>query len=153
MTSPELANNLARFAEMEGRHPRLLVATASSVEERYCKHVATLFADGGFDVDIAPRNSDAQSIARQVIDCDADILVLVRVSMDAEDRVSVAGLISSLAAIDAEYVKFGIVGKTDDPARENVDFVFDLDHLGTADCEALVGYILAIEEGRVAQHI
>ncbi|RCK35996.1 methylmalonyl-CoA mutase [Thalassospira xiamenensis] len=153
MTSPELATNLARFAEMEGRHPRLLLATASSAEESHHKHVATLFADGGFDVDIAPKNSDAQSIARQAVDCDADILVLIRLSLTEEDRVGVADVISSLAALDAEYIKFGIVGKTDDPARDNVDFVFDLEHLGTEDCEALVGYILEIEEDRVAQHI
>lgn len=153
MTSPQLATNLARFAEIEGRHPRLLLATASSEEQAHHKHVATLFADGGFDVDVAPPHSDAQSIARQVIDCDADMLVLIRTSMTSPDRVSVADLISALDAMDAEYVKFGIVGHSDDPARTNVDFVCDLEHLQTADCEALIAYILAVEEGRVAQHI
>lgn len=153
MTSPELATNLARFAEMEGRHPRLLLATASSAEESHHKHVATLFADGGFDVDVAPRHSDAQSIARQVIDCDADMLLLIRTSMTAPDRVSVADLISALDALDAEYVKVGIVGHEDDPAASNVDFVCDLEHLQTSDCEALIDYILAVEETRVAQHI
>lgn len=153
MTSRQLATNLAKFAEMEGRHPRLLLATASSDEERYHKHVATLFADGGFDVDVAPQHSDAQSIVRQVIDCDADILVLVRTSLTASDRVHVADLISALDAMDAEYVKFGIVGHGDDPARSNVDFLCDLEHLQTGDCEALVDYILAVEEDRVAQHI
>jgi methylmalonyl-CoA mutase cobalamin-binding domain/chain len=153
MTSPQLASSLAKFAEMEGRHPRLLLATASSVEEKHHKHVATLFADGGFDVDVAPRHSDAQSIALQVIDCDADILLLIRTSMTAEDRVSVADLISALDALDAEYVKVGIVGHADDPAAGNVDFVCDLEHLQTSDCEALIDYILAVEETRVAQHI
>jgi len=153
MTSPQLATNLAKFAEMEGRHPRLLLATASSDEERYHKHVATLFADGGFDVDVAPQHSDAQSIARQVIDCDADMLILIRTSLNTSDRVHVADLISALDALDAEYVKFGIVGHADDPASSNVDFVCDLEHLQTSDCEALIEYILAVEEGRVAQHI
>ncbi|MHC8492069.1 methylmalonyl-CoA mutase [Thalassospira sp. SM2505] len=153
MTSPQLATNLARFAEMEGRHPRLLLATASDEEQAYHKHVATLFADGGFDVDVAPQHSDAQSIAMQAIDCDADMLVLIRTSLTAQDRVSVADLISALDGLDAEYVKVGIVGHADDPARGNVDFVCDLEHLETADCEALIAYILAIEEGRVAQHI
>ncbi len=72
MTSAQLATNLARFAEMEGRHPRLLLATASSDEQAHHKQVATLFADGGFDVDVAPQHSDAQSIALQAIECDAD---------------------------------------------------------------------------------
>jgi len=138
---------------MEGRHPRLLLATASDEEQAYHKHVATLFADGGFDVDVAPQHSDAQSIAMQAIDCDADMLVLIRTSLTAQDRVSVADLISALDGLDAEYVKVGIVGHADDPARGNVDFVCDLEHLQTADCEALIAYILAIEEGRVAQHI
>jgi methylmalonyl-CoA mutase cobalamin-binding domain/chain len=153
MTSPQLASNLAKFAEMEGRHPRLLLATASSVEEKHHKQVATLFADGGFDVDVAPGHSDAQSIVRQVIDCDADMLVLIRTSLTAEDRVSVADLIAGLDALDGEYVKVGIVGHSDDPAASNVDFVCDLEHLQTSDCEALIDYILAVEEGRVAQHI
>lgn len=153
MTSAQLATNLARFAEMEGRHPRLLLATASFAEQAHHKQVATLFADGGFDVDVAPQHSDAQSIARQVIDCDADMLVLIRTSLTSEGRVSVADLISALDALDGEYVKFGIVGHADDPARENVDFVCDLERLQTADCEALIAYMLAIEEGRVAQHI
>mgnify|MGYP001627751614 CR=1 FL=1 len=153
MTSPQLASNLAKFAEMEGRHPRLLLATASSEEEAHHKHVATLFADGGFDVDVAPRQSDAQSIALQAIDCDADMLVLIRTSLSASDRISVADLISALDALDAEYIKLGIVGHADDPAAGNVDFVCDLDHLKTTDCEALIDYILAVEEGRVAQHI
>jgi|TARA_R110000803_G_scaffold14046_6_gene39255 methylmalonyl-CoA mutase cobalamin-binding domain/chain len=153
MTSSQLATSLAKFAEMEGRHPRLLLATASSHEERHHKKVATLFADGGFDVDVAPAHSDAQSIARQVIDCDADMLVLIRTSLTADDRVSVADIISSLDALDGEYVKFGIVGHPDDPAKSNVDFLCDLDHLKTTDCEALIEYILAVEEGRVAQHI
>jgi methylmalonyl-CoA mutase cobalamin-binding domain/chain len=153
MTSLQLATNLARFAEIEGRHPRLLLATASSEEDTHHKHVATLFADGGFDVDVAPQHSDAQSIARQVIDCDADMLVLIRTSLTADDRVSVADLISALDAMDAEYVKFGLVGHADDPAKGNVDFVCDLEHLKTSDCEDLIAYILAVEEDRVAQHI
>lgn len=153
MTSSRLATSLARFAEIEGRHPRLLLATASSAEDVHHKKVATLFADGGFDVDVCPGHSDAQSIARQVIDCDADMLVLIRTSLTAPDRVSVADLISALDSLDAGYVKFGIVGRPDDPAKGNVDFVCDLEHLQTADCEALIDYILAVEEERAAQHI
>ena len=153
MTSSQLATSLAKFAEIEGRHPRILLATASSQEERYHKKVATLFADGGFDVDVAPAHSDAQSIARQVIDCDADMLVLIRTSLTADDRVGVADIISSLDALHGEYVKFGIVGDPDDPAKGTVDFVCDLEHLQTSDCEALIDYILAVEETRFAQHI
>ncbi|MCC9620634.1 methylmalonyl-CoA mutase [Thalassospira sp. MA62] len=153
MTSARLASSLARFAEIEGRHPRLLLAVASSEEAKHHKKVATLFADGGFDVDVAPTHSDPHSIARQVIDCDADMLVLIRTSLDAPDRLGVADLISALDALDAQYIKFGIVGAPDDPARETVDFVCDLDHLQTTDCESLIDYILSVEEERVQQHI
>ena len=153
MSVAELAPVRSRVAGMHGRHPRLLLSTADSEEESHHKNVASVFADDVYYVDITPKNSYAQSIARQAVECDADILVLIRLSLTAEDRVGVADVISSLAALDAEYIKFGIVGKTDDPARDNVDFVFDLEHLGTDDCEALVGYILEIEEDRVAQHI
>ena len=150
MTSSELASMLSRFAEIEGRHPRILVAAASSAEEKQLKAVATLFADGGFDVDIAPPQSTEVSIARQVVDCDADILALIRLQAESDDRVRVADLISSLDAQGAQYVQFGIVGHPDDPARDNVDFVFDIDHFATGDIGALMQFLLLVEESRMS---
>ncbi|PKR48007.1 hypothetical protein [Thalassospira marina] len=149
MTSSELASMLSRFAEIEGRHPRILIAAASHDEERLLKSVATLFADGGFDVDIAPAMSDEASIARQVIDCDADILALIRLKAEGHDRVRVADLISSLDAQGAEYVQFGIIGDPEDPARDNVDFVFDVNHFATGDIGALMRFLLLVEESRM----
>ncbi|WP_417842516.1 methylmalonyl-CoA mutase [Thalassospira sp.] len=149
MTSIELASMLSRFAEIEGRHPRILIAAASHDEERLLKSVATLFADGGFDVDIAPPISDEISIARQVIDCDADILALIRLKAEGDDRVRVADLISSLDAQGAQHVQFGIIGNPDDPARDTVDFVFDAAHFATGDIGGLMRFLLLIEENRM----
>ncbi|MDP2697280.1 methylmalonyl-CoA mutase [Thalassospira sp.] len=153
MTSVELASMLARFAELEGRHPRILIATGCLADETYLNLVASRFADGGFDVDIAPSGSDAVSISQQVVDCDADMLALVRVSVDHDDRVRVMDLQSALSAMDAEYIQFGIFGRPDDPARDNVDFLFDVAHFDIDDIISLMRFLLAVEEGRMVEGI
>lgn len=149
MTSTELASMLARFAEIEGRHPRILIATAAHDEDHYRKAVATRFADGGFDVDVAPPGSDAASISRQVVDCDADALALIRTTAEGDDRIHVAELLTALSAMDAEYVQFGVIGRPDDPATDTVDFVFDVEHLDTTDIISLMRFLLRLEEDRL----
>ena len=51
----ELQRDVARFAEEEGRRPRLMVAKlGQDGHDRGAKVIATAFADLGFDVDIGP---------------------------------------------------------------------------------------------------
>ena len=68
----ELAN---RFAEQEGRRPRLMMAKmGQDGHDRGAKVVATSFADLGFDVDIGPLFQTPAEAARQAIENDVHIL-------------------------------------------------------------------------------
>ncbi|MEL6871509.1 MAG: methylmalonyl-CoA mutase [Pseudomonadota bacterium] len=64
-----------RFAEDEGRRPRLLVAKiGQDGHDRGQKVIASAFADLGFDVDIGPLFSTPDEVARQAIENDVHIV-------------------------------------------------------------------------------
>jgi methylmalonyl-CoA mutase len=60
-----------RFAETEGRRPRLMVAKmGQDGHDRGAKVIATSFADLGFDVDIGPLFQTPEEVARQAAEND-----------------------------------------------------------------------------------
>jgi len=60
-----------KFAEMEGRRPRMLVAKmGQDGHDRGAKIIATGFADMGFDVDIGPLFQTPEEVAQQAIEND-----------------------------------------------------------------------------------
>ena len=64
-----------KFAELEGRRPRIMVAKmGQDGHDRGAKVVATSFADLGFDVDIGPLFQTPQEAAKQAIENDVHIL-------------------------------------------------------------------------------
>jgi len=64
-----------KFAENEGRRPRLLVAKiGQDGHDRGQKVIATAFADLGFDVDIGPLFSTPEEVARQAVENDVHIV-------------------------------------------------------------------------------
>jgi methylmalonyl-CoA mutase len=68
----ELAN---KFAELEGRRPRIMVAKmGQDGHDRGAKVVATSFADLGFDVDIGPLFQTPKEAAKQAVENDVHIL-------------------------------------------------------------------------------
>jgi methylmalonyl-CoA mutase len=68
----ELAN---RFAEMDGRRPRIMIAKmGQDGHDRGAKVVATSFADLGFDVDISPLFQTPKEVARQAVENDVHVL-------------------------------------------------------------------------------
>ena len=68
----ELAN---KFAELDGRRPRILVAKmGQDGHDRGAKVVATSFADLGFDVDISPLFQTPKEVAKQAVENDVHIL-------------------------------------------------------------------------------
>ena len=68
----EMAN---RFAEMEGRRPRIMVAKmGQDGHDRGAKVVATGYADVGFDVDIGPLFQTPREAAKQAVENDVHIL-------------------------------------------------------------------------------
>ncbi|MFL6663433.1 MAG: methylmalonyl-CoA mutase family protein, partial [Rhizobacter sp.] len=67
----KLQQEIAEFAEQEGRRPRVMIAKlGQDGHDRGAKVVATAFADLGFDVDMGPLFQTAEECARQAIEND-----------------------------------------------------------------------------------
>ncbi len=72
LKAKELAN---KFAELEGRRPRIMVAKlGQDGHDRGAKIVATGYADLGFDVDICPLFQTPMEVAKQAVENDVHIL-------------------------------------------------------------------------------
>ena len=72
----EEARNLTKkFAEKEGRQPRIMIAKmGQDGHDRGAKVVSTGYADIGFDVDIGPLFQTPQEAARQAVENDVHVL-------------------------------------------------------------------------------
>lgn len=70
-----IQGEVARFAEAEGRRPRMLVVKmGQDGHDRGAKVIATAFADIGFDVDIGPLFQTPEEAARQAIENDVHVV-------------------------------------------------------------------------------
>ena len=95
----KVRERVARFAEDEGRRPRILVAKmGQDGHDRGQKVIATAFADLGFDVDVGPLFSTPAEVARQAIEADVHV---VGVSSLA------AGHLSLVPALHEELARLG----------------------------------------------
>ncbi|MCF6352381.1 MAG: methylmalonyl-CoA mutase [Cyclobacteriaceae bacterium] len=64
-----------KFATLEGRRPRILVAKmGQDGHDRGAKVIATSFADIGFDVDIGPLFQTPEEVAKQAVENDVHIV-------------------------------------------------------------------------------
>jgi methylmalonyl-CoA mutase len=64
-----------KFAQKEGRRPRILVAKmGQDGHDRGAKVIATAFADLGFDVDLGPLFQTPEEVARMAVENDVHIL-------------------------------------------------------------------------------
>ncbi|HAS42623.1 MAG TPA: methylmalonyl-CoA mutase [Microscillaceae bacterium] len=92
----KLAQKMAdKFAEMEGRRPRILVAKmGQDGHDRGAKVIATSFADLGFDVDIGSLFQTPDEVARQAIENDVHIVGVS--SLAAGHKTLVPALIEEL---------------------------------------------------------
>ncbi|HYD99689.1 MAG TPA: methylmalonyl-CoA mutase [Alphaproteobacteria bacterium] len=88
---------IARFAEEEGRRPRILVAKlGQDGHDRGAKVIATAFADLGFDVDIGPLFQTPDEAARQAVENDVHVVGIS--SQAAGHKTLVPQLIEALRA-------------------------------------------------------
>ncbi|GAB3262593.1 methylmalonyl-CoA mutase [Larkinella harenae] len=99
-----LARQLAdRFAELEGRRPRMLVAKmGQDGHDRGAKVIATSFADLGFDVDMGPLFQTPEEVARQAAENDVHIVGVS--SLAAGHKTLVPQLIEELKKIDRDDI-------------------------------------------------
>ncbi|PWJ42128.1 methylmalonyl-CoA mutase [Sediminitomix flava] len=64
-----------KFAEIEGRRPRIMIAKmGQDGHDRGAKVVSTSYADIGFDVDIGPLFQTPEESARQAVENDVDVV-------------------------------------------------------------------------------
>jgi methylmalonyl-CoA mutase len=64
-----------RFAELEGRRPRIMIAKmGQDGHDRGAKVIATSFADLGFDVDVGPLFQTPEEVARQAAENDVHVV-------------------------------------------------------------------------------
>ena len=74
-TCPAATELVEKFAEADGRRPRILVAKmGQDGHDRGQKVIATAFADIGFDVDVGSLFSTPEEVARQAADNDVHVV-------------------------------------------------------------------------------
>jgi len=109
-----------RFAEIEGRRPRVMVAKmGQDGHDRGEKVVATGFADIGFDVDVGPLFQTPNETARQAIENDVHIVGVS--SLAAGHKTLVPQLIAELQELGREDIMV-IVGGVIPP--QDYDFLY-----------------------------
>jgi methylmalonyl-CoA mutase len=110
-----------RFAELEGRRPRIMVAKmGQDGHDRGAKVIATSFADLGFDVDIGPLFQTPEEVARQA--GENDVHIIGASSLAAGHKTLIPKLIHELEKIDRDDIMViagGVIPKQD------YDFLFE----------------------------
>ena len=114
--SPEAAAEFAasqaavqRFAETDGRRPRMLVAKlGQDGHDRGAKVIASAFADLGWDVDVGPLFSTPGEAAQMAIDNDVHVIGIS--SQAAGHKTLVPGIIREMRARGGEHIKVVVGG-------------------------------------------
>lgn len=117
-----------RFAELDGRRPRILVAKiGQDGHDRGAKVIATSFADLGFDVDIGPLFQTPSEVAMQAAENDVHIIGVS--SLAGGHKTLIPELILSLKKLDRPdilVVAGGVIPPHDYEflLKEGVAFIF-----------------------------
>jgi methylmalonyl-CoA mutase len=116
------AQELARkFAELEGRQPRIMIAKmGQDGHDRGAKVVATGYADLGFDVDMGPLFQTPEEAAKQAVENDVHILGVS--SLAAGHKTLVPAVIEELKKLGREDIMV-IVGGVIPP--QDYQFLYD----------------------------
>jgi len=121
------ATNLAdKFAELEGRRPRIMIAKlGQDGHDRGAKVVATGYADLGFDVDIGPLFQTPKEAVKQAVENDVHILGIS--SLAAGHKTLVPKVIADLKKYGREDIMVIVGGVI--PAQD-YQFLFDAGAVG-----------------------
>lgn len=116
------AKDLAdKFAEVEGRRPRIMVAKmGQDGHDRGAKVISTSFADLGFDVDIGPLFQTPEEVAQQATE--NDVHVVGASSLAAGHKTLVPQLIKELKKLGREDILV-VAGGVIPP--KDYDFLYD----------------------------
>ncbi len=119
---------VGRFAERQGRRPRMLVVKiGQDGHDRGAKVIATAFADIGFDVDVGPLFQTPDEAARDAVDNDVHVVGVS--SLAAGHRTLAPQLVKSLAELgrrDIVVVAGGVIPEGDHGFlhEHGVDLIF-----------------------------
>ncbi len=92
-----------RFAQHEGRRPRIMIAKlGQDGHDRGAKVISTAFADLGFDVDIGPLFQTPEEAARQAAENDVHVIGVS--SLAAGHKTLVPALVKELQKIDRDDI-------------------------------------------------
>jgi methylmalonyl-CoA mutase len=92
-----------KFAELEGRRPRIMVAkVGQDGHDRGAKVIAAGFADIGFDVDISPLFQTPEEVVQQALDNDVHIIGIS--SLAAGHKTLIPKIIEQLTALQREDI-------------------------------------------------
>lgn len=148
MTSFSNATELVeKFAEADGRRPRILVAKmGQDGHDRGQKVIATAFADIGFDVDVGSLFSTPEEVARQAADNDVHVVGVS--SLAAGHLTLVPALRDAMAAVgrpDIMIVVGGVIppGDFDELYAAGAAAIFPP---GTVIAEAAIGLLHKLAE-------
>ncbi|CAM1351963.1 methylmalonyl-CoA mutase [Tenacibaculum ascidiaceicola] len=115
-----------RFAELEGRRPRIMIAKlGQDGHDRGAKVVATGYADLGFDVDIGPLFQTPQEATKQAIENDVHILGIS--SLAAGHKTLVPQVIAELKKYGREDIMVIVGGVI---PTQDYQFLFDAGAVG-----------------------
>jgi len=99
----QIKADVAKFAEEEGRRPRIMIAKlGQDGHDRGAKVVATAYADLGFDIDMGPLFQTPEEAARQAIE--NDVHAIGCSSLAAGHKTLVPQIIQSLKAQGADDI-------------------------------------------------
>lgn len=123
MNEIELVRSLTdRFAEHEGRRPRILVAKmGQDGHDRGAKVVSTAYADMGFDVDVGPLFQTPEETARQAVENDVHVIGMS--SLAAGHKTLLPHLVEELKRLGREDIMVIVGGVI--PSQ---DYDFLLEH-------------------------
>jgi methylmalonyl-CoA mutase len=109
-----------KFAEIEGRRPRIMVAKmGQDGHDRGAKVVSTAYADMGFDVDIGPLFQTPEEAAKQAVENDVHILGVS--SLAAGHKTLVPQVIEELKKLGREDIMVIVGGVI---PSQDYDFLF-----------------------------
>ncbi len=109
-----------KFAEEEGRRPRIMVAKmGQDGHDRGAKVVATAYADMGFDVDVAPLFQTPAEVAKQAVENDVHVLGVS--SLAAGHKTLVPQVVEELKKLDREDIIIVVGGVI---PQQDYDFLY-----------------------------
>ncbi len=117
----KLKEEIAAFAEEQGRRPRVMIAKlGQDGHDRGAKVVATAFADLGFDVDMGPLFQTPEECARQAIENDVHAVGVS--TLAAGHKTLVPAIIAELKKQGADDIIVFVGGVI---PRQDYDFLYE----------------------------